>query len=114
MRKGITWFWCKEYASAFRDIKKIVSSPLILAHYDPKFPLRLTVDAFDYGISIVLSHKFDDELERLLGFASRMLLPCEKKYFQLDKEALAIIFGLKKFHVFHTNRHDIFFINFLY
>ena len=32
------------------------------------------------------------------SYASRSLNPAEKRYSQLDKEGLAIVFGVKKFH----------------
>ena len=37
----------------------------------------------------------DDESEQPIAFASRTLTPAEKRYSRLDKEALAIIFGVK-------------------
>ena len=36
--------------------------------------------------------------EKPIAFTSRSLSPAEKKYAQLDKEGLAIVFGVKKFH----------------
>ena len=36
--------------------------------------------------------------ERPVAFTSRTLAPAEKKHSQLDKEALSIIFGVKRFH----------------
>ncbi|KAL7863330.1 hypothetical protein SRHO_G00123140 [Serrasalmus rhombeus] len=43
----------------------------------------------------MLAHCMPDGSGSPLGFVSRTLSPAEKKYSQLDKEALAIIFGIK-------------------
>ena len=51
-------------------------------------------------IGAVLSHKMQDGTDRPIYFASRSLAKAEKSYSQLDKEALAIIFAVKKFHDF--------------
>ena len=52
----------------------------------------------------VLSHKLDDGSEHPIAFASRSLSPAEQKYSQLDKEGLAIIFGVKRFHYYLLGR----------
>ena len=41
--------------------------------------------------------KLDDGTEHPVAFASCTLSPAEKKYAQLDKEGLAIVFGVKHF-----------------
>ena len=46
---------------------------------------------------MVLSHRMDDNTEKPIAFVSRTLSKPEKKYSQLDKEALAIIFAVRKF-----------------
>ena len=74
-----------------------MTSPL-LQHYDPAKPLSLSTDASPHGIGVVLSHVLEDGLERPVAYASRTLTDVEKRYSQLDKETLAIVFGVKHFH----------------
>ena len=55
----------------------------------------------------VLSHQIADGKERPIAFASRTLTPAEKNYSQLDKEALSVIFGVKKFHQYVYGHHFV-------
>ena len=45
------------------------------------------------------------EGEKPVGFASRTLTKAELNYSHLDKEGLAIIFGIKKFHQYLQGHH---------
>ena len=46
----------------------------------------------------------EDQTERPIGYASRTLSPAERKYAQLDKEALSIVFGVKLIHQYLYGR----------
>ncbi|XP_054259272.1 uncharacterized protein K02A2.6-like [Macrosteles quadrilineatus] len=72
-------------------------------HYDVLKPLVLTCDASPKGVSAILSHIINGE-ERPIAFASKTLSASEKNYSQLHKEALALIFGVKKFHKYIYGR----------
>ena len=72
-------------------------SSCLLTHFDPQKKVILSCDASPYGVGAVISHK-TDEGEKPIVFAYHSLSAAEKKYAQLDKEGLATIFGVKKFH----------------
>ncbi len=67
-------------------------------HSDAKKELLLACDASPFEVGAVLSRRMPDGTEKPTGFASRTLNAAEKNYSQLDKEGLAVIFGVKKFH----------------
>ncbi|XP_028164567.1 uncharacterized protein K02A2.6-like isoform X2 [Ostrinia furnacalis] len=104
LHKGHKWEWGKEQNDAFNLIKKCLSSDHVLAHFNPKAKVVLTVDASPHGLGAILSQIGDDETERPVSFASRTLNSAEKKYSQIQKEATAIIFGVRRFHQYLYGR----------
>ena len=72
--------------------------------YGPKKSLILSVDASPCGIGGVLSHCMEDGSERPVEFASRTLSSAEKNYAQIEKEGLAISFGVKRFQLYLYGR----------
>jgi len=103
------WKWTEQCDKAFHDVKEMITSEQVLTNYDPSLPLRLACDSSPVGIGTVLSHVINDGSERSIAFASRALTKTEQGYVQIDKEALAIIWGVKKFHMYLFGRSFILF-----
>ena len=92
------WDWTKECEEAFQLATRQLTSGKLLTHYDPTLPMNMATDTSAYGVGAVISHVFLDGSERPIAFASRTLTTSEKNYAQLEKEALSLVFGVKKFH----------------
>ena len=107
LQKDRKWKWSAECDQAFQSAKDALTSSKVLVHYDPALPLKLAADASAYGVGAVISHVLSDGTERPIAFASRTLSPSETNYTQLEKEALALIFGIKKFHQYLYGRHFV-------
>ena len=78
-----------------KRLKQALSRGPVLTHYNSNLPFRIATDASNYGIRAVVSHVCPDGTEKPIAFASRSLSKAEKNYSQIEKEALAIIFGIK-------------------
>ena len=107
LQKKTIWSWGKAQQQSFEKAKQQLVSSQVLAYHDSTKDLLLACDASPYGVGAVLSHRMEDGSERPIAFASQSdsLSPAEKNYTQLDKEGLAIVFGVKKFHHYLLGRH---------
>ena len=105
LSKDICWKWCTEQQKAFDKANYRLQLSDVLVHYDPEKELVLSCDALSYGIGAVLAHLITDGSEKPVAYASRTLLTAERNYSHLDKEALAVVFVVKKFHQFPFGLH---------
>ena len=98
LRKGIEWKWGRAEEDSFNECKRKLEAKTLLVHVDASKDLVLTCDASSRGIGAVLAHVGDGGEELPLGFASRRLTVSEQKYSLIEREALAMIMGVTKFH----------------
>ena len=94
------WQWTSQEQNAFEPSKELLAAPRVLAHYDPQLPLVLACDASPCGLGAVLAHRYPDGTEKPVAYASRTLSAAEKNYSQIEKEGLACVFGVKRFHLY--------------
>ncbi|XP_063919420.1 uncharacterized protein K02A2.6-like [Zophobas morio] len=97
LKKDSQFVWSEHCERAFVQVKEILTSDRVLAHYDATLPIVLTTDASEHGVAAIISHVVNN-VEYPIAFASRTLSRAQRKYSQLEKEDLAIIFGVTKFH----------------
>lgn len=93
LRSDVLFTWEKPQQDAFEAIKDILSREPILTFFDVKKPVCVSVDASKCGLGAVITQD-----ERPIAYASRSLTETEKRYAQIEKELLAVTFGLERFH----------------
>ena len=72
----------------------------MLRHFDPNPNTYIYVDAHQTGLSSILMQGSSLEDAKPIAFASRATTPVEFRYPQLDLEALAVDFGLRRFRYY--------------
>ena len=107
LQKHTNWLWSSKEETAFIKAKELLQSSSLLVHFDPAKDLIVSADASPVGIGGVLSHKLEDGSQKPIAFTSRTLSAAERKYSQLEKEGLAVVFAVTKFHQYLHGRHFV-------
>ena len=95
--KDTAWLWEASQETAFQQVKDMLVSPEILAHYDPDRPTVIAANASSERIGAVLLQIQDDGRRRPVCYASRSLTDTEKRYAVIEKEVLAATWACEKF-----------------
>lgn len=103
-RKNRQWSWNQEHDQAIKQIKKVMLSPLLLEHYDPSKTLIVAADACITGIGAVLLQRDSHGHERAIYHMAQSLTDAQRNYSQLEKEALALVTAVERFHRFVWGR----------
>ena len=90
-RKDEKWKWGKEQERAFKQLKNIFTTRLVLAMPDLDKEFRIKADASNFTTGGVLSVKCEDNLWKLIAFISKSLNEIEQNYEIHNKKMLAVI-----------------------
>ncbi|XP_055909199.1 uncharacterized protein K02A2.6-like [Eupeodes corollae] len=106
-RNDTAFVWRKEQESAFQYLKSQLVDATRLSHFRDDLPIILATDASSHGIGAVISHVLPNGSEVPIAHASKTLYIHQKRYSQIEKEALSIIYGVQKFNQYLYGRHFI-------
>ena len=93
------WNWSAECEEAFIKVKKnIIEAPLII-YFNPDKELVLQVDSSKDGLGAALLSD-----GKPIEYASRAPTSAEQNWAQIEKETLAVVFGLEHFDQYTCGR----------
>ncbi|EGT56130.1 hypothetical protein CAEBREN_30260 [Caenorhabditis brenneri] len=104
MKKDAKWVWTDVEQKAFKDLTDAVAHATLLSHFHADWPMVVSADASAYGIGGVLTHIDPQGVETPVAHFARALTDTEQRYSQIEKEALALIYTVKKCHKFIFGR----------
>lgn len=98
-RKDAEWNWSEEQESALRKVKNLATDAPFLHYYDPTCQLEVQCDASQRGLGAAPMQRGQP-----IAYITRALTPTEQRYVQIEKECLAIVYALERFHQYTFGR----------
>ena len=84
-------------------MKAELSKPSTLSLYDPQAPTKVSTDASSFRLGTVLLQQVESQWKPVV-YASRTLSETERRYAQIEKEALAIVWACEEILRLHLGQ----------
>ena len=94
-KKSSEFLWGLEHQSAVEQVKAIVTSPNSLEYFDGTKPVTIKVDASVRGLGATQIQE-----KGPVEYRSKLLTEAETRYSNIEREMLAVVHGLEKFHYY--------------
>lgn len=100
LKKKNAFVWTPHHTEAFEAVKKSLQSSPTLSHYDPSKKIILQTDASKLnGLGYLLLQEENGQ-KKLVQCGSRFLTPPETRYSVVELEMLAVVWAIKKCHLY--------------
>jgi len=94
-KKSSEFHWQPQHQQAVDKINKAITSANSLQYFDGTKPVIIQVDAFSCGLGATLLQD-----KGPIEYRSKLLTETESRYSNIEREMLAIVHGLEKFHYY--------------
>ena len=98
--KGVEFKWQEVHQKALHQLKCSLTSDGVMAYFDPHKKTVLFVDASPVGLGAMLTQS-----GKVISYASKALSSVERRYSQIEREALAITWGCHHFRMYLLGSH---------
>ena len=98
-KQDTEFIWGPEHTKSFESLKNTLTSPAVLQYFDEKKPVTIQVDASLRGLGAALLQENGP-----VEYASKALTETERRYSNIEREMLAVLFGLERFHYYVYGR----------
>jgi hypothetical protein len=98
--------WEQPQVQAYNALRESLIHPPILRLPDVSRPFILQTDASADGIGAILLQE-EQGVKHPIAFVSKKLLPREKNYSTIERECLAILWGIQKFQTYLYGTHFV-------
>jgi transposase InsO family protein len=99
LKNDAAFVWTPAHQQALELIQRELVGDKVLYIFDPACSTQIATDASGSGLGAVLLQG-----NKPIAYAARSLTAAEKNYSTIEKELLAVVFALKRFHFYTAGR----------
>ena len=94
--KKNAFLWLEDHQSEFEKVKKLLTSDMVVTHFDRSLPVTVLTDASRlHGLGYALGHYIDGRF-MLVSCGSKSLTSTQQGYATIELECLAVYFAIDK------------------
>ena len=106
IKQGQKFSWKTEHEECFSSMKNLILSSQHLQFFDKRANTTIIADASPVGLgAVLLQDGKDKKMENIIMYASKSLSQAEKRYCQTEREGLAVVWAIERFHYFVFGSH---------
>lgn len=94
-KKDVDWDWNNSHEKAYQKVKSMICENTSLTYFDVSKPATIQVDASQQGLGATLVQN-----GKPIAYASKALTETEKRYANIERELLAVVFGCERFNTY--------------
>lgn len=103
--KENAWVWGEYQKTIFTKVKTALTASPVLTLFDPNQDTVISADASSFGLGAVLKQRQKTGELKPVAMISRSMTPTERRYAQIEKEALAFTWACERLSDYLTGLH---------
>ena len=99
-KKDAKWSWTDTERQCFNQLKSLVTSTRVMAHFNIDLPSKVVTDAAPEGLgAMLLQHQINGDW-KVVTYISRACTDVESRYSQIEREALGVVWAIEKLDLY--------------
>ncbi len=97
LKKGVIFNWLEDHQKEFENVKRLLTSEMLVKPFDTRLPTRLLTDASRLkGLGYMLLQHDEDGKPRVIKCGSCSLTSAQRRYATIELECLAVTWAVKQ------------------
>jgi len=111
LKKDEEFKWMDACAKSWEWMKSSMTCLLVLIVPNWNFEFHVHTNVSNFALAVMLGQNLDNTIDKPIFYASRLMNSAKKNYITIEKEALAMIYVVKKFKHYLLHNNFVFYVD---